>query len=115
MTRWEPEVTDQVRDWYRDLGDPEAIRFEAAVEYLSAGGPNAGRPAVGEVITDLVPHLKELVIGRSIRVLFTFGPDRVPVLLFAGDKAGRWNAWYPGAIAEAARLYAEYLRDTGQS
>jgi hypothetical protein len=32
----------------------------------------------------------------------------------AGDKEGEWNRWYRRAIPEAARLYSEYLRETGQ-
>jgi len=30
------------------------------------------------------------------------------------DKAGDWKRWYRTAIAEATRLYVEYLRETGQ-
>ena len=57
-------------------------------------------------------RLKELRVG-TIRVLFTFGPDRVPVLLYAGDKAGDWSRWYPAAIKESARAYRAYLKDIG--
>lgn len=49
----------------------------------------------------------------TIRILFAFGPNRVPVLIYAGDKAGDWNRWYPAAIKEAARLYREYQEDIG--
>ncbi len=89
------------------------------MERLIEAGPTLGRPTVGEV--DLRDYgqdvkklfgskLKELRIG-TMRVLFTFGPDRVPVLLFAGDKVGEWSAWYPSAIREAARLYGIYLKE----
>jgi hypothetical protein len=113
MKRTDPSVTDQVRVWFLELSDDEMTRVEDAVEYLAQEGPKARRPMVGEIVNDVLPHLKELSIGQSIRILFTFGPDRVPVLLFAGDKAGSWNTWYPVAIREAARLYDEYLRDAG--
>ena len=53
--------------------------------------------------------------GELIRILAIYGPDRTLVLLYAGDKAGDWNRWYRTAIPEAARLYKEYLRDTGQA
>jgi hypothetical protein len=43
-----------------------------------------------------------------------FGPDWTLVLLYAGDKAGEWNRSYRRAIPEAARLYREYLEETGQ-
>lgn len=121
MDKWsDPELTDQVADFYRGLGESDADLFDAAVERLAEVGPTLGRPVVGEVdlsresasLREALPHLKELRIG-TIRVLFTFGPDRVPVLLFAGDKQGDWSRWYPRAIKEAARLFADYLRDTG--
>lgn len=121
MAKWsDPEVTNQVRDFYAGLDDRSADAFDAAVERLTESGPTLGRPTAGEV--DLREysadtkalfgsHLKELRAG-TIRVLFTFGPDRVPVLLYAGDKAGDWSRWYPAAIKEAARLYRAYLEDT---
>ena len=43
--------------------------------------------------------------------MFVFGPRRVAVLLIGGDKAGEWKAWYDQIIAEAVRLYNEYLQD----
>lgn len=57
-----------------------------------------------------------MIASRSpdIRILFTFGPDRTLVLLYAGDKAGAWNTWYRRAIPEAARLYRGYLTTTNQ-
>lgn len=123
MKKWaDPEVMEEVVDFYRGLPDDLADIFDAAVERLAEVGPTLGRPAVGEInLRDYSQaikalfgaHLKELRIGRTIRVLFTFGPDRVPVLLAAGDKAGEWTDWYPGAIREAADRYREYLKDRG--
>lgn len=118
MKSWsDPEVTDQVAEFYSGLAEDLADQFDAAVERLAEVGPTLGRPVVAEVDLRDYPHeirslfaLKELRVG-TIRVLFAFGPDRVPVLLFAGDKAGEWTRWYPRAIKEAARLYREYLRD----
>jgi hypothetical protein len=122
MKKWsDPEVLDQVAEFYRSLPEDRADAFDAAVERLAEIGPTLGRPTVAEVdlsresaaLREALPHLKELRVGSSIRVLFTFGPDRVPVLLVAGDKAGDWHGWYRTAIAEAARGYAEYLRHAG--
>jgi len=121
MKQWsDPEVSDQVIVFYRDLPKGQAEQFDAAVERLAEVGPTLGRPVVAEVDLRDYPHeirslfaLKELRVA-TIRVLFTFGPDRVPVLLFAGDKSGEWTRWYPRAIKGAARLYREYLEDSGQ-
>jgi hypothetical protein len=88
-------------------------------ERLAEVGPTLGRPTVGEIDLSRYPKdvqqlfgskLKELRAG-NVRILFTFGPDRVPVLIYAGDKAGDWSRWYPAAIKEAARLYRAYLED----
>lgn len=123
MKPWsDPQVTDQVADFYTGLSESDADAFDAAVERLSEVGPSLGRPTVAEIdlsrasraLRDALPHLKELRVG-TMRVLFTFGPDRIPVLLFAGDKAGDWTRWYGSAIKEANRLYAEYLEETGQN
>lgn len=65
-------------------------------------------PDVTEQVEELRPP------GTDIRILFTFAPDRTLVLLYAGDRAGTWNAWYRRAIPEAARLYRDYLETTNQ-
>ena len=115
----DPEATDEVASFYAGLDEASADAFDAAVERLTEVGPTLGRPTVGEVDLRDYPkdvkalfgnHLKELRAG-TIRILFTFGPDRVPVLIYAGDKAGDWSRWYPAAITAAARLYREYLED----
>lgn len=123
MKNWsDPEVTDQVKRFFNGLSDGDRDLFVVAVERLADVGPMLGRPTVAEIdlsresaaLREALPHLKELRVGSSIRVLFTFGPDRVPVLLFAGDKHGDWSRWYPRAIKEAAKEYVEYLDETGQ-
>lgn len=121
MQPWsDPEATDQVGEFYDGLDERDADSFDAAVERLTEVGPTLGRPTVdvidlagyGQEIRNLFgSHLKELRPTSSMRILFIFGPDRVPVLLYAGDKVGEWNAWYPPAIREAARLYRDYLKD----
>ena len=117
----DPEVVESVIEFYRGLDDAKATAFDAALERLAEHGPILGRPTVGEINLDRYPpsirdlfgnRLKELRIG-TLRVLFTFGPDRVPILLAAGDKAGEWGRWYPEAINHARSEYQAYLRRTG--
>ena len=59
-------------------------------------------------------NLKELrpgSAGRSeIRILYIFDPRRNAVLLVAGDKAGKWEAWYRQAIPLAEQRYEDYLK-----
>lgn len=96
-----------------------------AVDYVVQEGPAARRPVWGEI--NLVPdypaesevfghRLHEVrPLGTDVRILAIFAPDRTLVLLYAGDKAGEWKRWYRTAIPEAARLYREYLGETGQN
>jgi len=62
-------------------------------------------------------NLKELrpgSAGRSeIRILYIFDPRRNAVLLVAGDKAGKWDAWYRQAIPLAEQRYEDYLKEEG--
>ena len=110
---WEVNVTDGVREWYEDLDGETQAPIMVAVERLQQHGPALGRPTVGEVAGSRIHNLKELrPAGTSIRILFVFDPRREAILLVGADKAEHgWKAWYPGAIAEAERLYDEYLSD----
>jgi len=49
-----------------------------------------------------------------MRILFCFDPWRSSILLVAGDKSGRWNAWYADAIPLAERRYKTYLAERGE-
>lgn len=114
---WAVELTDDVRDWYRNLTDDEMTAVEAAVEILEQRGPALGRPLVGEIDTSRerrtgrIHSLKELRPTKSIRILFVFDPRRTAILLVAGDKSGDWTGWYRRSIPEAERLYSEYLNE----
>jgi hypothetical protein len=46
-----------------------------------------------------------------VRILFVFDPWRSSILLVAGDKAGRWKAWYREAIPLAEQRYEVYLKE----
>ncbi len=40
-------------------------------------------------------------------------PEREAIVLVAGDKAGRWSAWYAEAVPLAEERYAAYRREAG--
>ena len=67
--------------------------------------------------TPRLSNLKELrpgSAGRSeIRILYIFDPRRNAVLLAAGDKAGKWEAWYRQAIPLAEQRYEDHLIQVG--
>jgi hypothetical protein len=122
-----PDVTEQVEAFMAPLPQVPAQPTRAiieAVDYVVQEGPAARRPVWGEVVllpdypeeADLFGHRLHEVrpLGTDIRILAIYSPDRVLVLLYAGDKAGDWTRWYRTAIPEAARLYREYLKDLQQ-
>lgn len=128
MEGWRnPDVSEQVAAFLAPLpevpGQPTRAIVDA-VDYIAEHGPSTGRPIVGEI--SLEPDYREYVslfghklkeirpLGTDVRIICTFGPDRTLVLLYAGNKEGEWNRWYRRAIPEAARLYAAYLKETGQ-
>jgi hypothetical protein len=126
--RRNPDVTEQVVAFMEPLPDVPAQPTRAiidAVDYVIEQGSGASRPILAEVA--LEPDYRELVslfghrlreirpLGTDVRIICIFGPDRTLVLLFAGDKQGQWDRWYRTAIPEAARLYREYLEETGQA
>ena len=57
-----------------------------------------------------MPNLKELRVG-SVRILFAFDPWRACILLVAGNKTNRWQAWYREAIPVAEKRFQVYLAE----
>ena len=93
-------MTSEVRAWLHDLRKRDrasAIQVGQAVGMLLEAGPEPGRPLADRVHHSRLSNLKELrpgSAGRSeIRILYIFDPRRNAVLLVAGDKAGKWEAW----------------------
>ena len=80
----------------------------------SKPGRSLGRPHTDRIQHSRLTNLKELrpgSAGRSeIRILYIFDPRRNAVLLVAGDKAGKWEAWYRQAIPLAEQRYEDYLK-----
>jgi hypothetical protein len=115
---WEVLLLDPVNDWFLALckDDPAtADKVEEAIDELAAWGPQLGRPLVDRIHGSRIHNLKELrprVPGTSeIRLLFVFDPAREAIVVVAGDKAGRWSAWYAEAIPLAEERYAAYRRE----
>ncbi|WIX85372.1 type II toxin-antitoxin system RelE/ParE family toxin [Amycolatopsis sp. DG1A-15b] len=107
---WEIYVVDEVLEWIERLDDATHARVVQAIDALAEGGPGLGRPLVDTIVGSRIQNLKELRPG-TVRILFVFDPWRASVLLVAGDKAGRWNAWYGEAIPLAEDRYDRYLKE----
>jgi hypothetical protein len=110
-------MTPEVRAWLHDLRHRDrasAILVGQAIGMLMEAGPELGRPLADRIAHSRLSNLKELrpgSAGRSeIRILYIFDPRRNAVLLVAGDKAGKWEAWYRGAIPLAEERYEDYLK-----
>lgn len=95
-----------------------ADKVEEALDELAVCGPQLGRPLVDRIHGSKIHNLKELrprVPGNAeVRLLFVFDPEREAIVLVAGNKAGRWNAWYAEVIPLAEGHYAAYRREAGE-
>ncbi len=107
-------LTRDVRTWLRTLDGERRTRVKGAIARVAAAGSTLGRPQVGLISGSRVHKLKEVRVDRGIRILFAFDSNRDAVMLVGGDKAGRWNRWYPSQVARAERLYLEHERSIGK-
>ena len=105
---------DHVIDWLAGLDDRTHELVIAALELLAERGPLLGRPLVDTVAGSRHNNMKELRPGSAgrteLRVLFAFDPQRVAVLLVAGDKQGRWKRWYDDNIPLADDRFNAHLQ-----
>lgn len=106
---WDVYVVDEVLGWIEDLDDATHAHVVQAIDVLAEVGPGLGRPLVDTIAGSTFQNLKELRPG-TVRILFAFDPWRSSVLLVAGDKSGRWQAWYREAIPLAEERYERYLK-----
>ncbi len=111
---WEVLYGSEFEQWWHTLGEDEQVEIQGRVELLEHEGPSLGRPTVGTITSSSISNLKELIAQHDravLRVLFVFDPIRRAVLLMGGDKSvgQKWSRWYPKAIEQAERIYADYL------
>ena len=85
----------QVAEWLADLDDHARAEVDEALVYLEEHGTAAALPAY--------------------RVLVGFGPDDVPALLLAGNKAGTGNSWYKTNVPVADERFDTYLSALAKS
>jgi hypothetical protein len=107
-------VTDAFRRWANTLDAERRASVGGAIDRIVAQGPTLGRPHVDVIHGSRVHKLKEARVDRSMRVLFAFDSNQDAVMLVGGDKAGKWNRWYPQKIKLAERLYTEHERSIGK-
>ena len=103
-------MTPEVRAWLHDLRKRDGpARSRSARPSACCSKPV--RRWVGHSRLSNLKELRPGSAGRSeIRILYIFDPRRNAVLLVAGDKAGKWEAWYRQAIPLAEQRYEDYLK-----
>jgi hypothetical protein len=115
---WDVVLVAEVAAWFIELIESDwdsACLVEQAVDALAAEGPALGRPLVDRIQGSRLHNLKELRPGSTgsseVRLLFVFDPIRRAVLLVAGDKSGKWRAWYDENVPLAEKRYEAHLAE----
>jgi hypothetical protein len=106
--------TPEFERWQSGLDPERRAMVEAAIEHAAEAGPTLGRPHVDTIRGLRVRKLKEARVDRGTRVLFAFDSNRNAVMLIGGDKAGKWNRWYPPMVRLAERLLLDHERSIGK-
>jgi hypothetical protein len=113
---WEISLHPDVEDWFLDLcrtDSKSAGLIAEAIDLLAEGGPTLGRPMVDRLKGSFYHNMKELrpssAGGSEVRMIFAFDPAREAIFLVAGDRSGRWRAWYEKAVPLADERFAEHL------
>jgi Phage derived protein Gp49-like (DUF891) len=97
----------QARPGQRDPGRPSHRHADRSRARAGTPARRPGPPLPAEQPEGTAARLR----GHSeIRILYIFDPRRNAVLLVAGDKAGKWEAWYRLAIPLAEQRYQDYLK-----
>ena len=108
---WSVEATDEFGEWWESLDEGARESVNAVVVMLEELGPQLPFPYSSDVRGSRHGALRELRIqhrGRPFRVLYSFDPRRVAVLLLGDDKGGS-KRWYRKAIARADRVFNSHL------
>lgn len=109
---YEIEVSDEFKDWYEPLSEPEQNSIERVVLMLEEAGPALGFPYSSGIEGSKYRHMRELRVqheGRPYRVLYAFDPARTALLLLGGDKTGG-DRWYEKMIPKADAIYEAHLK-----
>src|SRR5271170_8094248 len=110
---WRVKSTSVFDTWFANLDEDEQVELIAKVNLLKVLGPRLGRPHADTLNGSKHANMKELRAdtGESVlRVAFAFDPERVAILLVAGNKAGvGQKQFYKRLIAKADELFDAHL------
>ncbi|MHB1510046.1 MAG: type II toxin-antitoxin system RelE/ParE family toxin [Acidimicrobiales bacterium] len=111
----------QVAGWLQNLDDTTRGEVDEALDYLQEHGRAAALPDVRHriQISRHFPDMSEVRVdiddAHLYRVLVGFGPNDVPALLLAGNKAGIGNHWYDENVPIADDRFDAYLAALARS
>jgi hypothetical protein len=110
---WQVATTAEFDAWFSDLSADVQVEIIAKVELLKLLGPTLGRPHADTLNASKHANMKELranTADQVVRVAFAFDPERIAILLVAGDKSGMsQKRFYKRLIAKADELFDTHL------
>lgn len=112
--QWTVGFHPAFRDEFKALPNPVQDKLLACAALLERFGPSLGRPRVDTLFGSSHRNMKELrfSVGAGVwRVAFAFDPNRMAILLAAGDKAKVEKRFYERLIREADGRFDTYLAE----
>lgn len=110
---WQVATTDDFDAWFAALDQDAQVEIIAKVELLKLLGPQLGRPHADTLKGSKHANMKELradTADQVMRIAFAFDPERVAILLVAGDKAGiSQKQFYKRLIEKADKLFDAHV------
>jgi len=110
---WAVTTTEIFDEWFADLDADGQVEVIATVALLKTLGPRLGRPHADTLNGSKHPNMKELrasTADKVLRIAFAFDPQRIGILLVAGNKSGvSQKRFYKQLIAKADELYDGHL------
>ena len=113
---WDVLFHDEFDTEFEALTEEVQDNLLAAAKALQIAGPKAGRPHVDTLDGSKHANMKELRFtahgGREVwRAVFAFDPERVAIVLVAGDKQGKnQELFYKRLIKIADQRFDSHLR-----
>jgi hypothetical protein len=107
------EYTAEFGTWWDQLAEAEQIKVDAMVRLLEDFGPGLAFPMSSAVKGSRYSYMRELRIqsqGEALRILYSFDPRRVAILLIGGARKGQ-RRWYEINVPRADKLYARHLEE----
>lgn len=115
---WKVATTEVFDAWFAELSPKAKEEVAAKVGLLKIFGPQLGRPHADALKGSRYKNMKELraeAKGAVLRVAFAFDPNRIAILLVAGDKGGvSQKQFYRRLIEKADALFLAHLAAIGK-